>query len=93
MAPERRLLVGSGTQSEADNLGKIWVGDGHTVASDGKSLISADGTRIYRPPAIKKNAPAALNPTGVQANFVTQSINPITKQATVTSNAHLSVTP
>jgi len=85
--------IGSGTASEANALGQIWVGDGYTVASDGTTLISADGTRVYRPPVAKPNTPPQYNPTGVQANFVQQSINPITGQATIISNGHMIITP
>lgn len=63
--------VGSGSKTEADELGKIWVGDGARPLSDGKGLISADGTRVYRYPASKPNTPEELSPTGVQANFET----------------------
>lgn len=38
-------------------------------------LISADGTRLYRPPTTKKNTPTHLNPTGTQANFVIRDPN------------------
>ncbi|WP_443694258.1 hypothetical protein [Pseudomonas sp.] len=37
--------IGQGTSSEANQLGKTWVGDGATKTSDGLGLISADGTR------------------------------------------------
>ena len=39
------------------------MGEGATVASDGKTLISADGLRQYRPPSFKPNLGK------VQANF------------------------
>lgn len=42
--------IGQGTSSEANQLGKTWVGDGAIKTSDGLGLISADGTRVYRPP-------------------------------------------
>lgn len=63
--------VGTGTKEEADRLGNIWVGDGARLLTDGKGLVSADGTRVYRFPAPKPNTPQDLNPTGVQANFET----------------------
>ncbi|EDW2055604.1 filamentous hemagglutinin [Salmonella enterica subsp. enterica] len=63
--------VGMGTAADADRLGKIWVGDGARLLTDGKGLVSADGTRVYRFPAYKPNTPQNLNPTGVQANFET----------------------
>lgn len=59
--------LGSGTRAEADKLGKAWVGDGARVASDGKTLVSKDGLKVYRSPSAKPNSPHAT--TGVQANF------------------------
>jgi hypothetical protein len=41
------------TASEAEELGKAWVGPGARVASDGKSLVSDNGLRVYRPPTFK----------------------------------------
>jgi len=41
------------TAAEAEELGKAWVGSGARVASDGKTLVSSDGLRVYRPPAFK----------------------------------------
>jgi hypothetical protein len=55
-------------------------------------LKSADGLRIYRPPT-PKNAAASFNPTGVQANFVTLSLNPKTGISTIVGNGHLVVLP
>ncbi|WP_440799987.1 VENN motif pre-toxin domain-containing protein [Serratia marcescens] len=78
--------IGSGSKEEADRLGKIWVGDGARPLSDGKGLISADGTRVYRYPASKPNTPQELSPTGVQANFETL------KDGQKTGNAHMVIT-
>ncbi|MEI7347747.1 filamentous hemagglutinin [Dickeya chrysanthemi] len=83
--------VGSGTKAEADRLGQIWVGDGARATSDGSGLVSADGTRVYRFPKEKPNAPESLNPTGTQANFETYRINPATGDRTRVGDAHLSV--
>jgi hypothetical protein len=55
--------LGSGTAEEAEELGRAWVGEGAETASDGKTLVSADGTRQYRPPSFKPNLGK------VQANF------------------------
>jgi RHS repeat-associated protein len=55
--------LGNATAEEAETLGKVWVGDGAKVASDGKTLVSADGLKQYRPPSFKPN----LGQT--QANF------------------------
>jgi filamentous hemagglutinin len=35
--------------------------------SDGTTLVSADGTHVYRPPSAKPNSPLAT--TGIQSNF------------------------
>ncbi len=59
--------LGSGSRAEADKLGRAWVGDGARVASDGKTLVSKDGLKVFRPPSAKPNSPHAT--TGVQANF------------------------
>lgn len=45
--------LGQGTASEAMELGKAWVGKGYTVASDGKTLVSSNGLRQFRPPSYK----------------------------------------
>src|SRR5205807_1099820 len=55
--------LGTATAEEAETLGKAWVGDGAQVATDGKTLVSSDGLRQYRPPSFKPN----LGKT--QANF------------------------
>ncbi|MEA9997419.1 MULTISPECIES: DUF637 domain-containing protein, partial [unclassified Pseudomonas] len=80
--------IGQGTSSEANQLGKTWVGDGAIKTSDGLGLISADGTRVYRPPTPKDSSFAT---TGVQANFETYNINPVTGQRVKVSNGHLNV--
>ncbi len=45
--------LGSGTASQAERAGQAWVGEGHRVASDAKTLISLDGLRQFRPPSFK----------------------------------------
>jgi RHS repeat-associated protein len=54
MAPgaAERVIV---TAAEAEELGKAWVGPGSRVASDGKTLVSSNGLRIYRPPTFKED--------------------------------------
>ncbi|WP_217481201.1 hypothetical protein [Achromobacter deleyi] len=80
--------VGKGTRLEAEYLGKIWVGDGaHPLKGVPGGYISADGSRVYRPPTAKPNTPAQYNPTGVQANF--QLRDP--KTGASISNGHLIV--
>ena len=55
--------LGSATAQDVGGLGESWVSNGYTVASDGKTLISADGLRQFRPPSLKPR----LGST--QANF------------------------
>jgi RHS repeat-associated protein len=55
--------LGTATAADAQKLGEAWVGPGSHIASDGKTLVSADGLRIYRPPSFKPNQGK------VQANF------------------------
>ncbi|SAL04278.1 cell surface protein [Caballeronia ptereochthonis] len=78
--------IGIGTAAEADQLGKIWVGDGAKMTTDGKGWVSADGTRVYRAPTVKPNVPVEFSPTGIQANF--QQL----ENGKVISNGHLNVT-
>lgn len=79
--------IGTGTATEADSLGQIWVGDGaRPMNGVPGGLVSADGTRVYRPPTVKPNTPAQFAPTGVQANF--QQL----QNGVVISNGHLNIT-
>lgn len=55
--------IGSATAEEADIAGRSWVGAGYRVASDGKTLVSQNGLRQYRPPTFKPKLGT------VQANF------------------------
>ena len=41
------------TRVEADAIGRTWVGEGYTLASDGQTLVSLDRLRQYRPPSYK----------------------------------------
>ncbi|WP_459199592.1 filamentous hemagglutinin N-terminal domain-containing protein (plasmid) [Ralstonia pseudosolanacearum] len=81
--------IGSGTVAEANKLGKIWVGDGAKLTSDGSGLVSADGTRVYRFPTQKTSSYAT---TGTQANFETYNVNSVTGQRMKIGNGHLNVT-
>ena len=76
--------LGSGSRAEADKLGKAWVGDGYKVASDGKTLISKDGLKQYRPPSYKPK----LDKT--QANF--EQTFPGQQSNRWQSNGHLDIT-
>lgn len=61
---KRDFGLGAGTRAQADELGAAWVGDGWRWSSDGKAMLSADGSRVYRPPAWKPKLGL------YQANFV-----------------------
>ena len=76
--------LGSATTSETDALGRAWVGDGYRVASDGKTLISADGMRQFRPPSYKPNLAI------YQANFEQRVPGQVGRQWF--SNGHLNIT-
>jgi RHS repeat-associated protein len=73
--------LGAGTRAQADDAGRAWVGDGFTVASDGKTLVSADGLRQYRPPSYKPNLDMW------QANFEQRLI----PRGTWQGNGHLDI--
>ena len=75
--------LGSASAVQADDLGLAWVGPNYRVASDGKTLISADGLRQYRPPSYKPN----LGRT--QANFETR----YQPEGAWQANGHLDITP
>ena len=55
--------LGSASARDANALGRAWVGDGYTVASDGKTLVSSNGLRQFRPPSWKPGL------SRYQANF------------------------
>ncbi|HDV8350260.1 TPA: hemagglutinin repeat-containing protein [Burkholderia vietnamiensis] len=75
--------IGTGTYADAARLGEIWVGDGaRPMSGVPGGLVSADGTRTYRPPT-PKDSPFAI--TGTQANF--QQL----KNGQMVSNGHLNV--
>jgi hypothetical protein len=54
---ESKLFTLSGTASkaEADAAGRVFVGDGAFLSTDGKVLISADSTKRYKFPSYKTN--------------------------------------
>lgn len=84
--PNPNFSIGTGTAKEANSLGQVWVGDGaRPLNGVPGGLISADGTRVFRPPAAKPNTLAEFNPTGVQANFQMRDPN----TGAVTSNGHM----
>ena len=84
--------IGKATTNEANALGRSWVGDGYRIASDGKTLVSKDGLRTYRPPSLKPNSPYAI--TGKQANLEQLEpvkINNVWKKRVI-RNAHIDIT-
>lgn len=90
---EGNFGVGSASSADAMRLGNAWVGNGSRVASDGRTLVSADGLRTFRPPSAKPNSPYAT--TGVQANFESLErvmINGVEKLKVI-RNGHLDITP
>ncbi|PRA75774.1 hypothetical protein CQ054_22655, partial [Ochrobactrum sp. MYb29] len=82
-----RTLAGAATRAEADELGEAWVGPRYRLASDGQTLVSADGLRQYRPPSSKPSSP--YSQTGVQANFERRV--EINGRWQIESNAHLDI--
>jgi hypothetical protein len=80
--------LGQATTSEAEALGQAWVGPNYRIASDGKTLVSSDSLRTYRPPS-PKDSPYAT--TGVQANF--EQLEIIGGRLKAISNGHLNITP
>ena len=73
--------LGTGSIDDAMAAGKAWVGDRFKIASDGKTLISADGLRQFRPPSFKPK----LGKT--QANFEWRKVN----QGEWQGNGHLDI--
>jgi filamentous hemagglutinin len=47
--------LGSGMASQATRAGESWVDEGFRIASDGRTLVSRDGLRMFRPPKWKPN--------------------------------------
>lgn len=73
--------MGRASRMEAKVMGEAWVGPGYRVASDGKTLISADGLRQYRPPSNKPRLGKE------QANFEWRT----TPNGPWTGNGHLDI--
>ena len=80
------------SSSESDRLGRLWVGEGYSEVRNPKGEIigynSQDKLRGYRIPS-KKNSPYAE--TGIQSNFETYRINPITNEKEKIGNAHFNI--
>jgi hypothetical protein len=79
---QKNFSIGTASASEANALGRAWVGEGYHEMLGGGGLVSADGTRTYRFPAYKSSTYAT---TGVQANFERLVNN------RVISNGHLNI--
>lgn len=45
--------IGDGTMADADSAGRAWVGRNAHLSSNGKTWVSNDGLRQYRPPSYK----------------------------------------
>jgi hypothetical protein len=74
----------SATAKDAEVLGRSWVGEGYRVVSDGRTLISQDGLRQFRPPSYKPSL-------GIyQANFEQRLADQTSRQWF--SNGHLNIT-
>ncbi len=73
--------IGQATEAAADRLGRAWVGSNPILASDGRTLISQDGLRQYRPPSFKPNLGK------MQANFEQRLVS----QGQWQSNGHLNI--
>jgi hypothetical protein len=73
--------LGQATAAEAEAAGKAWVGEGAKVASDGKTMVSNNGLKQYRPPTFKPNEGK------VQANFESRPQGSTQWQ----SNGHLDI--
>lgn len=79
------FVLGEASAKSSNKLGKMWVGDNAKLASDGKTLVSEDGLKQYRPPAVKKSSFAT---TGTQSNFQSRPIPSGPWQ----NNGHLNIT-
>jgi RHS repeat-associated protein len=75
--------IGSATAEEAEILGQSWVGPNARLASDGKTWVSLDGLRQYRPPTYKPSLGR------MQANLESRPFGIKQWQ----SNAHIDIVP
>lgn len=71
-------------RKEANELGKNYVGNNHTISENGQAWISKDGLKLYRKPQYKKS----INKT--QANFQ-KGVKKPNGKTTWVSNAHLTI--
>ena len=82
----KNFTLGLARYDDAMILGRAWVGEGFTVASDGTTLLSTDKLKQFRPPS-NKNSPFAS--TGVQANFQWRA----KPEGPWLGNGHLNIVP
>lgn len=73
--------LGASSFDEAISAGRSWVGEDFIIASDGKTMMSRDGLRQFRPPSFKPK----LGKT--QANFEWR----ITNKGAWQGNGHLDI--
>jgi RHS repeat-associated protein len=83
LAGKSNFGLGEATASQADVVGKAWVGEDAELASDGKTLVSKDGLRQYRPPSYKPKLGR------VQANLEAR----LKPEGQWQSNAHIDIVP
>jgi filamentous hemagglutinin len=79
--------LGSASEMDTVLLGRAWVGPEASIASDGITLVSKDGTRVFRPPSFKPQFGEK------QANFETRTLNGRTGKWKIVSNGHMSIRP
>jgi RHS repeat-associated protein len=86
-----RGTAGAVSQADALTLGQRFVGSGFRTAGEGRVLVSADGLRQFRLPAMKRGINAvtgeSFSGTGTQVNFQSRP----TARGAWTSNVHLDI--
>lgn len=75
--------LGSASAGEAELAGHAWVGEGAKLASDGKTMVSSDGLRQYRPATYKPGIGK------VQANLESRS----KPEGAWQNNGHIDIRP
>lgn len=83
--------IGKLTASQADELGRAFVGNGRAIMKGGKQagIVSDDGLRVFRFPALKQRGQAAGQ---VQANIEEFFIDAAGKKHLI-RNAHIDIVP
>jgi RHS repeat-associated protein len=83
LAGKGNFGVGSASADDAARLGEAWVGQGYTISSDGKAMVSQDLLRQFRSPSYKPSLGR------MQANFE-RRFKPFGQWQ---SNGHLDIVP